>query len=122
LQRGEIDMMVVEQQTDGKARVIAREEIKTGGRDTNASARAQLDNQTSLLNDGAAGKKIIRLEVGDRDITGEIDLGSDAFAAKSTRGPAGKGFDKSLGVSANDLEGLCKDLLAKSVEPGRDIP
>jgi hypothetical protein len=122
MQRGEVDMMVVEQQTDGKAKVIAREEIKTGGRDTNASARAQLDNQTSLLRDGAAGKKIIRLDAGDRDITGEIDLGSDASADKSTRGPAGKSFDKSLGVTANDLEALCKDLLAKSVEPGKKLP
>jgi hypothetical protein len=39
----------------------------------------------------------------------------DAVASKYTRGPAGKGFDKSLGVSASDLEALCKDLLARGV-------
>lgn len=122
IQRGEIDMMVVERQTSGKAKVIAREEIKTGVRDTNASARAQLHNQTGLLRDGAAGKKAIRLEVGGRDITSEIDLGSDAAATKSTRGPAGKGFDKSLGVSASDLEALCKDLLTKEVVAGGGAP
>ncbi|HEX3757619.1 MAG TPA: hypothetical protein VHW23_02895, partial [Kofleriaceae bacterium] len=122
MQRGEIDMMVIERQGDGKAKVIAREEIKTGGRDTNASARGQLDDQTSLLRDGASGKKLIRLEVGNRDITGEIDLGSDASADKHTRGPAGKSFDRSLGVSASDLEALCKDLLAKSIEPGKELP
>jgi hypothetical protein len=122
MQRGEIDMMVVERQSSGKAKVIAREEIKTGAHDTNADARAQLDEQTGLLHDGAAGKKAIRIEVGDRDITGEIDLASDAAASKSTRGPAGKIFDKSLGVSATDLEALCKDLLAKGMAAGGGVP
>jgi hypothetical protein len=122
MQRGEIDSMVIERQTSGKAKVVAREEIKTGVQDTNARARAQLDAQTGLLRDGALGKKTIRLEVGDHDIAGEIDLGSDATAVKSTRGPAGKGFDKSLGVSANDLEGMCKELLAKGVATGEGAP
>jgi hypothetical protein len=115
-------MMVVERQPSSKARVIAREEIKTGGPDTNADARGQLDDQTSLLREAAAGKKTIRLEVGDRDITAEIDLASDATASKSTRGPAGKSFDKSFGVSANDLEALCKDLLDKSAIAGKGAP
>ena len=122
MQRSEIDMMVVEQQQSGKAKVIAREEVKTGVRDTNADARAQLDDQTSLLRDAAAGKKTIRLEVGGRDITGDIDLASDAMASKSTRGPAGKGFEKSLGVSASDLEALCKDLLGKPATTGEGAP
>jgi hypothetical protein len=41
-QRGEIDMIVVQRQVLGKAKIIAREEIKTGVLDTNADARAQL--------------------------------------------------------------------------------
>jgi hypothetical protein len=118
VQRGEIDMMLVERQPNGKAKIVAREEIKTGVHDANADARSQLDAQTSLLGDAAAGKKTIRLEVGDRDITSELDLTSDAAASKSTRGPAGKGFDKSLGVSASDLEALCKFLLSKFAETG----
>lgn len=122
VQRGEIDSMVIERQTIGKAKVVAREEIKTGAHDTNARARAQLDVQTDLLRDGASGKRAIRLEVGSRDITGEIDLESDAAATKSTRGPAGKGFDKSLGVSASDLEAMCKDMLANGVAAGRGAP
>jgi hypothetical protein len=122
IQRGEIDMMVVDRQSSGQAKVIAREEIKTGGRDTDADARRQLHDQTSLLRDAVAGKKVIRLEVGDRDITAEIDLASDATASKSTRGPAGKGFDKSLGVTAGDLEALCKDLLARSAAAGKGTP
>jgi hypothetical protein len=122
MQRGEIDMMVVERRPGGKARIIAREEIKTGAHDTNADARAQLDDQTGLLRDGAAGKKAIRIEAGGRDITAEIDLASDAGASKSTRGPAGKRFDKSIGVSASDLESLCKDLLDKGGAAGKAAP
>jgi hypothetical protein len=112
IQRGEIDMMIVEPQPGGKARVAAREEVKTGARDTSADARKQIVEQTGLLRDAAAGKKQIRLEAGGEDITGQIDLASDAAASKSTRGLAGKGFDKSLGVAAGDLEALCKELLA----------
>jgi hypothetical protein len=122
VQRGEIDIMVIERQTSGKAKVVAREEIKTGVHDTNARARGQLDVQTGLLRDGASGKKSIRIEVGGRDITGAIDLGSDAAATNFTRGPAGKGFDKSLGISATDLEGLCKGLLAQGVAAGEGAP
>jgi hypothetical protein len=116
MQRGEIDVMVVERQVSGKAKVIAREEIKTGSRDTDAEARGQLDAQSSLLRAGAAGKTTIRLEVAGRDITGEIDLASDAAATKTARGPAGKGFKGSLGISAADLERLCKDLFAEAVD------
>jgi len=84
--------------------------------DTDADARSQLDDQSSLLRDGAAGKTTIRLEIAGRDITGEIDLASDAAATTTTRGPAGKGFNRSLGISAADLERLCKDLVAEAVD------
>jgi hypothetical protein len=122
IQRGEIDMMVVEPQPSGKARITAREEVKTGTRDTNADARGQLDDQSGLLREAATGNKTIRLEVGGRDITAHVDLASDAGAAKSTRGPAGKGFDKSLGASASDLEALCKELLAAEQATARGAP
>ena len=52
----------------------------------------------------------------------QIDLASDATASKSTRGPAGKGFDKSLGVSASDLEALCKELLDQELAAGKGAP
>ncbi|HEY0193445.1 MAG TPA: hypothetical protein VGC42_20150, partial [Kofleriaceae bacterium] len=55
-------------------------------------------------------------ELGGRDITPELDLASDELSTKATRGPEGKGFDKSLGISALDLEGLCKELLAEALE------
>jgi hypothetical protein len=31
-----------------------------------------------------------------------------------SRGPAGKGFQESLGLTAKDLEALCKDLIDSS--------
>jgi hypothetical protein len=68
--------MMVERQPSGNAKVITREEIKTGVLDTNAKARAQLDDQTSLLREAATSKKVLRLEVGGRDITGQIQGGS----------------------------------------------
>lgn len=117
MQRGEIDLMIIVPKPGAKAEIIYREEIKTGTRDTGADAQDQLDNATRLLAAGGSGK--IRLEMDGKDITGEIDLASDAGATKATRGPAGKpGFDESLGATAGDLERLVKDLLkAETVKP-----
>ncbi len=119
MQRGELDMMVIERDPAGtKGKIVLREEIKTGVGDTSADAKSQLKNQSDLFKEGASGAKKLRIEVGGRDIASDIDLASDADATKFTRGPAGKGFDKSLGVTASDLEGLCKDLLRSSPATG----
>ncbi|MDQ3153566.1 MAG: hypothetical protein M3R63_18240 [Actinomycetota bacterium] len=116
MQRGEIDMLVTARKPGAKVGIVHREEIKTGTRDTHADAHSQLQNAEKLLAAGGSGK--IRLEAQGKDITGEIDMASDAGATKATRGPAGKGFDESLGVTANDLEVLVKELLAaKPVKP-----
>jgi polyhydroxyalkanoate synthesis regulator phasin len=118
MQRGEVDMMVVERGSGGaRGKILSRQEIKTGVVDTDAKAKSQLKTQTDLFKDAAGGAKKLRLEVGDRDIADEVDLASDAFASKSSRGPAGKGFDNSLGMTASDLEALCKDLLKSSPVP-----
>jgi hypothetical protein len=85
-------MMVVERQASGKAKVIAREEVKTGGRDTNADARGQLDDQTGILRDAAAGKKTIRLEVGDRDII-SVALAGGSGEIRPTRSSSEPGLD-----------------------------
>jgi hypothetical protein len=122
MQRGEIDMMVIERRPGGvRSKIVAREEIKTGIVDTDAKARGQLDAQGTLFTRGASGETTVRLELRGRDISNEIDLASDASASKSTRGPAGKAFDNSLGVTATDLEGLCRDLLS-NVAPHEDSP
>jgi hypothetical protein len=125
MQRGEIDMMIVERQPSGRAKIVSREEIKTGARDTNADARRQLNEQTKLFRDaasGGTGQRAILLEFNGKDITDDIDMVSDALATKTTRGPAGKAFDNSLGVSASDLEALCKELLFEGLGTGKGIP
>lgn len=48
---------------------------------------------------------------GQVDITDQFDLGSIERAEKITVGPAGKGFDESLDISAPDLERLIRELL-----------
>ncbi len=53
----------------------------------------------------------IRLFDGTREITNEIDFPSSAAPKGATRGPLGKSFDRSLGVSAADLERLIQKLL-----------
>jgi len=118
MQRAEVDMMLVERNPDGaRSKILSREEIKTGVLDTDAKAQSQLNVQSELFKDGASGAKKLRLEVGGRDIADELDLASDAFASKSSRGPALKGFDNSLGVTATDLENLSKELLKSTPAP-----
>ena len=64
MQRGELDMMVVERDPlRGKGKIIAREEIKTGVGDAHADAASQLKDQSELFKDGASGAKTIRLEI-----------------------------------------------------------
>jgi hypothetical protein len=119
MQRGELDIMVIEKPGDSrKSKILAREEIKTGGRDDPGDAVSQLTEQNELFARGARGQATVRLEVGGKDITGRIDLGSDALASKTTRGPAEKKYNQSLGVTSSDLERLCKDLIDSSIVAG----
>jgi hypothetical protein len=108
----EIDVLVTTGDEDVKDRVLHREEIKTGKRDSPGRAKDQLDTAGELLARGDSGK--IRLELNQQDITGEIDMASDAAASKSTRGPAGKGFDESLGINSEDLDKLIKHKLTEA--------
>ncbi|MEZ4400198.1 MAG: DUF4157 domain-containing protein [Kofleriaceae bacterium] len=111
LQRGELDLLIIERPTaGGKAKIVKREEIKTGHRDNHADAKSQLMAQAELLSAGASGQKSIRLFDGEEDLTDTIDLASDATAEKATRGPADKKFNKSLGITAIELEKLIKGL------------
>lgn len=114
-QVGELDQLVIERQPAGAAKVIAREEIKTGVRDTPGDANQQLADQARLLAEGAQSPGKIRLEQGGVDITQQIDLASDATSTKSSRGPSDKNFTLSLGVTSGDLEALCKEILREAV-------
>lgn len=115
LQRGEMDIMIIERSAaGGKAKIVEREEIKTGIDDTPADAAAQLKEQDALLSAGAQGQTEIRLESRSKNITAEIDLASDASAIKKSRGPSNRKFDRSLEITAVDLENLIKALNSAS--------
>jgi hypothetical protein len=122
IDRTDIDMLVVERVDGGKAKIVHREEVKTGKHDTAQSnvrktgAEDQLAVQRDLLGDAGRGGKKIRLFSGDRDITDQIDLASVDQSSQATRGPAGKkGFDKSLGITADDLRVLMNELTREAV-------
>jgi len=114
LERGEMDILILERSaTGGKARILEREEIKTGVRDTHAKADAQLKVQSELLRAGANGQAKIRLvRASDERLADTIDLATDATARKRTRGPSNRVFDESLDVTASDLETLFKELMS----------
>jgi hypothetical protein len=68
---------------------------------------------------------VVKARARDRSMTTTIPVRSILPATPprtNPRGPAGKGFDKSLGVSATDLEALCKDLLVEVAETGKGSP
>jgi hypothetical protein len=118
LDRADIDVMIVERGSNGKLRVVHREEIKSGrgdhatGSPKEPGAREQLATGKQLLSDAAHGKTTIRMEVGGVDITDQFDLNSVESSTSATRGTAGKtGFDQSLGVTAGDLKVMLQELI-----------
>lgn len=116
LQRQEMDIVIIKRAPGGgRAKIVEHEEVKTGLRDTHADAFAQLTAQRKWLSAGASGEAKIRLERNETDVTGAIDLASFASAEKATRGPANRKFDRSLEITAADLEALVKELLAMPV-------
>ncbi|MCG8418566.1 MAG: hypothetical protein MJE77_11555, partial [Proteobacteria bacterium] len=108
----DIDILVVQPQANnGKARIVHREELKTGMRDKPAKARRQLDKGLRRLEEAAAAQENVRLLENGMDITDTIDLTTAHGSSGVTRGPSGRGFDDHLGISARDLEVLTENLI-----------
>ncbi|ATB29759.1 hypothetical protein [Melittangium boletus] len=115
---GEIDLLLVEEQPSGKARIRYREEVKSGAGDTPGKAQKQLDEVGRLFEKAAAGDETIRFELPDGvDITKQLDLASDAAALKKHRGPVPVGdpknqkrYNESLGLTESDLKNLATKL------------
>jgi hypothetical protein len=108
----DIDVLVVERPADGgKARIVHREEIKTGRNDQPTKAKGQLETGANAISTAARGGRPIRLVAGGVDITDGIDMSTVDASTAATRGPAGKGFDRSLGITADDLLRLVEDLV-----------
>jgi len=115
----DIDALVVAERADGKLEILRLEQQKTGVRDTPAAAKAQNRAALDAIRDSLAGNKRIRLETEGRvDITDQLDLTTAAGADQVTVGPAGKGFNESLEITATDLERLMKDLVMEAKASG----
>jgi len=111
----DIDAFVIDRAAGGKGKILRMEQHKTGVTDTHAKAKAQNDLAAGAIDSALRGGPGIRLETADKvDITDQVDLTSVRTAEQVTIGPADKQFDRSLGITAGDLERLTKDLVRKS--------
>jgi hypothetical protein len=106
-----MDLVVVQDQASGRRHVVHREELKTGARDSPKEARSQLDKGTEAIAAATKGGAPVVLFAGDTDITATIDLSSVEGSTSATRGPAGKGFERDLGINSKDLDALAEQLL-----------
>jgi len=116
----DIDGLVVEEPAAGtKAKILRMEQQKAGTTDTPSSALAQNAKALKVIDAAIGGQKTVRLELEDGvDISEQLDLASADQAQKVTVGPAGKGFDESLEITAADLERLMKELVMDAKKPG----
>lgn len=101
----DIDLMTVKLSDEGElAQIVHLEQIKSGKRDSGTDARKQLDKSANVFYQIEQGNPV-QLHHEKQDITSEFDAKSVEGAEQMTRGPEGKaGFDKSLGLSAAELE------------------
>ena len=108
----DIDVLVIERPPDGgKARIVHREEVKTCVTDQPIPAKRQLDKGAQAIASATRGGSSIRLRAGAVDVTDQIDLSTVEQSTAVTRGTSGKGFDESLGITADDLKRLVEELV-----------
>jgi hypothetical protein len=115
----DIDLLVLEPWTTGKLKIVAREEIKAGTRDSPKDAATQLRAQENAINAHAAGGARIRLEHNGVDVTDKIELSSSgpgvtrglAEKASGPKQPGQDQFDASLGVRGDDLATQLRSML-----------
>ena len=125
---GQIDNGVGYRTPNGRLRLVAIEETKTGG-ETGASAREQVTSARDILNEINNGTSPARImerrtstTVGS-DLTGGFDLGEGANIRALTRGPEGRtGFDASLGFGPEDLTAAARQLISEGVPTGEPGP
>ena len=106
----DIDLLVVDR-SSAKAKVLHREEIKTGESTKVSKADSQLKDAAEAVSNSVKGGAPVRLRQGSVDITAQIDLASMQSSTSATVGPAGpRRYDKSTGIRTNDLNTLIKTL------------
>jgi hypothetical protein len=117
----DIDLMTVKLSDEGEpAQIVHLEQIKSGERDKGSAARKQLAKSADVFYQIEQGN-LVQLHHEKQDITSEFDAKSVEGAEQITRGPEGKaGFDKSLGLSAAELDRFAKRVIedARNQEGG----
>lgn len=112
----DIDLLVTEKSGTQPETIKHMEEVKSGGGDTPGEAKSQLDTAQETLNALAKGDPQVRLILADgTDVTSRFDASSASSAKVVTTGPKGSktGWTESLGVTADDLLTIAKEILTK---------
>jgi trimeric autotransporter adhesin len=111
----DIDMLVLDDSGGAKARIRRMEQQKSGARDRPSDAKSQNDTALDALASASREEKSIRMETREKvDITDQIDLTSATADVARTIGPAGKGFNESLGITAADLARIIKEIVIEA--------
>lgn len=128
VRRGELDVLVLRLREDGMREVVEMEEIKSGARDSPTGAREQVERAQGLMASVGPANPALRIHDRHRDITAGIDTTTAAGLDKAvTRGPVRGGdpsrhrgqasFDRSLGASTDELDGLVREIIAAGGSP-----
>jgi hypothetical protein len=116
----DIDLVILAPGPDGgPATVLRREEIKTGSDSAN-KAKTQLTELNSDIRKALSNNKQVKLFKDGADVTSQIDVASIPNATAETRGPEGHGFDRSLGITLDDLKELVSELLRHGYARGKE--
>jgi hypothetical protein len=113
----DIDLLVLDR-TLPKAKILHREELKTGQLDTPGKAASQIKNAHDAIVQSLNGGPAVKLRQGHsppNDLTASIDLSSIGASTSAHRGPLGsKAFDKTTGISFAELQKMLSSLVKAS--------
>jgi len=84
------------------------------GSDSADKARKQVVDLTNEICGALTHKKQVKLFKDGTDVTSQIDVATIPGAVAETRGPEGRGFDRSLGITLDDLNELVAELLQQA--------
>ena len=125
---GEADAVVMQETTPGQFKPVAIEEVKAGSADQPTKAMAQVTKIIAALSEMAGGTtelrafEITKQQAVANDWTYKLDLSAVESIAKSTRGPAGKGFTKSLPYDSEVLLEVAKSIVKNGLPPRNPPP
>jgi hypothetical protein len=117
---GDIDVLVLQQDSSGKSRIARMEEVKATPSATGKAAREQIGGLVKILEKIAGGDTTYQVHLNRKqNITGEIDFSSATPEKAKVRGLEGKkGFALSIGLTDQELNAVVTNLISPaSKEP-----